>query len=220
MSSTETFLNKLTTAKRKCGLYLFDDFLSREECRDYLTTLDSNEFPWNLKPRLYGKALPQHAYKHNDRRSKSTRKKISGSVGLKKLEELCVKIETEFDGNVTDVFCNRFEDPGHAIDWHRDTYGRHIFVLSLGSERTVEWRDSKTREIEQITPSEGSVYFMPLGLNSTHKHRVCSAEETNSTNTDGTRISFVFFFEPPKYAKDFKIKSMDRFIGFVESVLS
>jgi len=220
MSSFEPFLERLSTAKRTCGLHLFDEFLSQGECQDYFEILNSKEFPWNLKPQLYGKALTQHAYQHNDRHTKRTRKKINGSLGLKKLEELCVKIETEFDGSVTDVYCNRFEDPGHAIDWHRDTYGRHIFVLSLGSERMVEWRDRKTRQIEQLTPSEGSVYFMPLCLNFTHEHRVCSTEGLNTKNMVGTRISFVFFFEPPKYAKAFKICSTDRFIGFIESMLS
>ena len=147
---------------------------------------------------------------------------MENSAGLQQLEELCVRIETEFDGEVTDVYCNRFQDSWHNIDWHKDTYGQHIFVLSLGSQRTIKFRNSKTREIEEVTPREGDMYLMPLSLNSTHMHKVCSAEETGGDNSDGTRLSFVFFFETPKYANKagFKISRMDRFVGYVEDVLS
>lgn len=54
--------------------------------------------------------------------------------------------------------------------WHKDTYGRHIMVLSLGSSRKVQFRDNKTKQVETIEPSLGDLYFMSLRLNDTHKH--------------------------------------------------
>ena len=113
------------------------------------------------------------------------------------------------------VYCNRFEDPTHNLQWHKDTYGTHIFVLSLGSQRTVEWRENKTQAIDSVKPAAGDMYFMPLGLNKTHMHRVCAGREG-----DGTRISFVFFFRAPKYAKQFKVGFMDQATGMIEGIFS
>mmetsp|Transcript_5568 Transcript_5568/g.15676 ORF Transcript_5568/g.15676 Transcript_5568/m.15676 type:complete len:233 (-) Transcript_5568:63-761(-) len=218
------FLEKLESSNKVCGgLYLFDSYLSHDECAEALKTLDSEDFPWDISPKLYGQKLTQHDYQHYQRSSSSTKKKIGRSAGLQKLEQIAGRIEMEFDGKITDVYCNRFQDPTHNIEWHKDTYGRHIFVLSLGSRRTVQFRNNKSRATDSITPKEGDLYFMPLAINSTHIHRVCSAEETSEIlgeENSGTRLSFVFFFESPKYANEFKISKTDRFIGFVEDMLS
>jgi len=74
------------------------------------------------------------------------------------------------------------------------TYGRHIFVLSLGSSREIQFRQTRTQQIETVGPKAGDLNFFPLHINSTHQHRVSPAEEENA----GTRLSFVFFFKPPK----------------------
>ena len=226
--ASKPFLENLGSAKKVCdgNLYLFDSYLSPDESRDALKVLDSDAFPWDTAPKLYGQQLDQHAYQHNQRGSSSTKRKIDRSLGLQKLEEIASRIEMEFDGKVTDVYCNRFQDPSHNIDWHKDKYGRHIFVLSLGSRRTIQFRNDKTKAIDSVTPGEGDLYFMPLALNSTHMHKVCSAKDTRAimegekSDTDDTRLSFVFFFESPKYAKEFKISMMNRFIGFIEDGLS
>ena len=159
---------------------------------------------------MYGESLPQHAYYFQRRK-----KEITDNNALALLEHMCEKIEKDFDVEVYDVYCNRLEDPTHHLDWHEDTYGTHIFVLSLGSQRTVEWRENKTGAIDSVRPQAGDMYFMPLGLNKTHEHRVCAGKEG-----DGTRISFVFFFKAPKYAKEFKISKIDQVAGFVEYGLS
>lgn len=170
-----------------------------------------------------GQQLDQHAYQHSQRHSASTKKKIVQSPGLQKLEEIANRIEVEFDGKISDVYCNRFQDPNHSIDWHKDQYGRHIFVLSLGSRRTIQFRNDKTKAVDAVMPGEGDLYFMLLAINSTHMHKVCSAKETSTilgAENTGTRLSFVFFFESPKYAKEFKISMASRFVGFIEDFLS
>lgn len=219
------FIEKLESSKKVCDgcLYLFESYLSSEESADALKVLDSDDFPWDLAPKLYGQRLDQHAYQHNQRHSVKTKIRIDQSPGLQKLEEIANRIEVEFDGKITDVFCNRFQDPSHSIDWHKDQYGRHIFVLSLGSRRTIQFRNDKTKAVDVITPREGDLYFMPLAVNSTHMHKVCSAEETSKvleTENSGTMLSFVFFFESPKYAKEFKISMKSRFVGLIEDLLS
>lgn len=210
MTSTQ-FLDKLKTAQKRCGLYLFH-YLRAEEREKAFEIFNSDLFPWETKPKLYGETLQQHAFYFQ---RKSYRRKARHNEALSLLETMCKRIEKDFDVKVYDVYCNRFEDPTHNLDWHKDPYGSHIFVLSLGSQRTVEWRDNQSRKIDFVKPASGDMYLMPLGLNKTHEHRVCAGKEG-----DGTRISFVFFFEAPKYAKEFKIGFLDKVAGFVEDALS
>ena len=111
--TAKPFLEKLDSSKKVCdeNLYLFDSYLSSNESAVALKVLDSDAFPWDTAPKLYGQQLDQHAYQHNQRSSSSTKKKIARSLGLQKLEESVSRIEMEFDGKVTDVYCNRFQDP-------------------------------------------------------------------------------------------------------------
>mmetsp|Transcript_5911 Transcript_5911/g.14294 ORF Transcript_5911/g.14294 Transcript_5911/m.14294 type:complete len:219 (-) Transcript_5911:1198-1854(-) len=213
IESNKRFLNKLGTAKQTdSGLYIFD-YLGKSERDAAFRTFNSDIFPWETKPKLYGESLNQHAYSFE--RSYESKRKIRKNPGLSLLDGLCFRIEQDFDVKVYDVYCNRLEDPTHNIGWHKDTFGTHIFVLSLGSQRTVQFRENSTGDIESVRPRAGEMYFMPLGLNKTHQHRVCPGQ-----HGDGTRISFVFFVKTPKYAKEFKISKMDKFIGYIEDSLS
>lgn len=132
-----------------------------------------------------------------------------------KLETLCTTIEQEFDGEITDVYCNRFQEPTHHIPWHKDSYGSHIFVLSFGADRIIEFRNNKTKEVERLDPHSGDLYFMPLKLNETHMHRVLAA----SAEHPGTRVSLVFFFQTPNYAREYKITTMQRLKGALNDFL-
>lgn len=191
---------------------MFRDFLSQAEAHDLFECLnDDAQFPWDKQPVLFGERLTQHAYEFT-----RSERKIAKWPGLASLEALCERIESYLDGEVTDVFCNRFQDTSHSLPWHTDTYGHHIVVLSLGHGRRVQFRDLKTqKDVVDVLPKAGDVYFMPLRLNDTHEHQVCAAESPD----DGTRLSFVFFFKTPKYAKEFKITTGDKIKGFFEAVL-
>ena len=194
------------TTRTDCGIYVFRNFLESDPESEW-ENFDNDEFPWDLKPRIFGERLDQHAYLY-----KRTDRELQKSPALRRLEELCESLEDRFGGEISDVFCNRFVDPSHGIDWHKDTYGTHIFVLSLGSPGRIEFRHNKTNEIEEVLPEAGDLYFMPLRLNETHKHRVSRVDE-------GPRISMVFFWSPPKYAKDFQITRGQRVRGFFTGVL-
>lgn len=210
MSSTtasETpFLDKLkSSTKRVSGLYVFEQYLTPDEAQDAYQALNSTNFPWDLNPKLYGEPLKQHAYLYERYKEKKAAQKREKYSGLAYLEQLCQKIELEFDGIIDDVWCNRFQHKSHGITWHHDTYGQHILVLSLGASRQVQFRNDKTGKIATLEPSSGDLYFFPIRVNDEHLHRVCSGT--------GTRMSFVFFFKPPKYAKEFKITRMDKIKG-------
>lgn len=213
-SEQEVFTQEIKKATQVSGVFFWNDFLSPEECDLHFSTLnDDNKMPWNLNPRLGFEKLRQHAYQFN-----RTSKETSDSEGLALIDGLCDMIENRFDCKVSDVFCNRFQDPSHMIDWHRDTYGTHIFVLSLGSQRKVQFRPNRSTEVTTFCPRAGEMYFMPLQLNKTHKHKVCAAESGDDTSMP--RISLVFFASTPKYAKEFKVSQMDKVIGAFYSVVS
>ena len=107
------FLDQLDAATKldDVGIFLIDQFLPRDEADNAFDILNSNAFPWELKPTLYRQQLNQHA--HEYRRSNSNIKRSGQSTGMSKLEELCTKIEKQFDGKVSYVYCNRFQDPEH-----------------------------------------------------------------------------------------------------------
>lgn len=203
--SSKQFLNKLETAKQNCGLYFFD-YLGKSEQENAFETFDTDVFPWEEKPKLYIDSLSQHSYFFQ-----RPKNRIRKNTSLSLLDDMCVRIEQDFDVKVSGVYCNRQEEPTHNLGWHKDTFGTHVFVLSLGSKRTVEWRENANGEIDSVVQTAGEMYFMPLDRNKTHRHRVCPGQPG-----DGTAISFTFLVETPKYAKEFKISGMDKFFGYME----
>ena len=218
--STTPFLDQLDAAKQTdVGIFLIDQFLSTQQA-DVAFDILNNDFPWELKPTLYGQKLSQHAYHYIRNNKSSTKRHIEQSTGLSTLEELCTKIEMQFDGKVSDVYCNRFQDPKHNIPYHTDTFGKHILVLSLGSTRTVNFRNKKTKQVTSVRPHAGDLYFMPLRVNDKYEHCVCAASDDDLASNDTPRLSFVFFIETPKYAKEYKISKQDKITGFIEGLLS
>ena len=218
------FLDQLDAATKldDVGIFVIEQFLSEDAAANAFETLNSDEdFPWELKPRLYRQQLNQHAYEYKRSNSNIKKSNQSNSNGMSKLEELSKKVELQFDGRVKYVYCNRFQDPNHNIPYHTDTFGQHIIVLSLGSQRTVNFRNKKTKQVTGLRPKAGDTYFFPLKVNDTHEHCVCAAKEEDLVDDkDNTRLSFVFFIEPPKYAKEYKISRKDKLKGFAEAILS
>mmetsp|Transcript_27169 Transcript_27169/g.45321 ORF Transcript_27169/g.45321 Transcript_27169/m.45321 type:complete len:220 (-) Transcript_27169:1304-1963(-) len=195
------------------GFKLWKEWLPPEEASSCFATVnDDDAFPWDIRPKLYGEVLQQHAYSYMP-----TRKNLQSSKeGLKVLEQLRTRIAEDFQCKVHAVFCNRFVDPDHSIDWHRDKYGVHIFVLSLGNSRSVEYRHDKTKDVTRYEPCAGDLYFMSLQHNKQYNHRVLSAGE----NRSGTRISFVFMISAPFNMKKYKIGFGDKVFGTLNAMLA
>ena len=125
-STTTPFLDQLDAATKvdDVGVYIIDNFLSQEEAREAFGILNnSTNLPWKANPTLYRIKLNQHAYEY--RRSKRNIKRASKSIGMSKLEELSRKIEKEFDGKVSYVWCNRLH-PEHDVPYHTGKYPRPL----------------------------------------------------------------------------------------------
>ena len=91
-------------------------------------------------------------------------------------------------------------------------------MLSLGAQRALEFKNTKSKELRTYRPSSGELYFMSLTHNKTHKHRVCASD--GQPETRGTRVSFVFFVTPPFGLKEYKLSWGDRLKGGFNSWLS
>ena len=191
------------SARGDSGLRFWDSYVSDPTASEASTTPDA--FPWNESPTLYGIKLNQHSYLY-----KRTPKEQANHEGLLALEALCLKIEGDFDCRVHSAYCNRFSDPMHEIPWHRDKFGSHIFVLSLGSPRDVQFKRDGTDAIETHRPKPGDLYFMSLQHNKTHTHRVRSAEDSSDK---GIRVSFVFFVTSPFGKPEYALSFWDELVG-------
>lgn len=106
--------------KGDSGLRFWSDWLPPEEAAEVFAQVESTQlFPWDLRPTLYGERLPQHAFHY----LRSDRRASEGSLpGLRALEALCGRVERDLGCGVSDVYCNRFEDPNHRIEWHQVLY--------------------------------------------------------------------------------------------------
>lgn len=213
------------TTKKDCGLYLFEDFLSPEEADEAFDVLvDDAKFPWGTESELGGQSPTQNSSEHDlvefaksEKLKRGRRKDVENYKGMCKLGEICAKIEQNFDLKVSFVFCNRFQNRDHRVNWERHGYGEHICVLTLGSKRRVEFRNRITKQIEAVTPSAGDLYVMPLELNDTHSHRVISVDKTDKDETNiDDRLSFVFFFEVPEDAEKLEKSKKKKVIGFMK----
>lgn len=217
----QPFLTELEQATKTSQVFLWESFLSPTEAAQVFQILDDDKkVPWDVQPHLFGELRKQQAFQF-DRNGgiRGVQSQLQKYPALEVLEKLCRDIQLRYNVKVYDVFCNRFQDPSHRIEWHADTYGSHIFVLTLGSTRAIQFRRKpcwflcgmgKRGEVETVKPNAGDIYFMPLQVNYSHHHRVCSASDDET----GTRISLVFFVESPKYANRYRITKWDRIRGY------
>mmetsp|Transcript_48433 Transcript_48433/g.117223 ORF Transcript_48433/g.117223 Transcript_48433/m.117223 type:complete len:213 (-) Transcript_48433:224-862(-) len=205
------------------GLKFFDGYLSREESNQIFAAVNGPTFTWNEKPKLYGMKLPQHAYLYQRGKSRKTSTKLSmKSDGREALELLCQRILNDFGCSVQSVYCNRFQDLDHRIEWHRDKFGSHILVLTLGNgRRDLEFKDNSGSNLQRYHPKAGDLYFLSLQYNKEHCHRVLSTiESSDNSNNHGIRVSFVFFITAPFNIKEYKVSFMEQISGAINAMLT
>mmetsp|Transcript_31180 Transcript_31180/g.87421 ORF Transcript_31180/g.87421 Transcript_31180/m.87421 type:complete len:195 (+) Transcript_31180:108-692(+) len=152
-----------------------DEGVSRSYYDRMLADVPFAKKRWNV---LY--VLPQKAYNYElDARQ---------SRPIPVLEEIIAKVGTEFpELEVTEVWCNLLCDPSHHLDWHQDQYGEHLFVLSFGAPRRIEYRDHKTKaDAVAFEACSGDLYYMHPAFDKRHDHRVLKSDA-------GDRISLAMF---------------------------
>lgn len=109
--------------------------------------------------------LPQLAY-HYTVKDRAVRP-------IESIEQVVQRIEASFPVTVSEVWVNKCVDGRHHIDWHQDQYGEHIFVLSFGATRRIEYRDHQTHEpVRTVFPAHGDLYIVHPQFDQRHDHCV------------------------------------------------
>ena len=97
------------------------------------------------------------------------------------VKDIMDKINKEYGYNLDVCFLNYYADQSKALGWHADDshpidQTQPIAVVSLGQEREIWW---KPMDYKGIIPEEwrqlltdGSIFIMEPGMQSTHKHRI------------------------------------------------
>ncbi len=92
-------------------------------------------------------------------------------------------------------FLNLYETGNESLGWHSDddpgiNHDQPIVVVSLGAERTLEWREIGAKGYDSIYGQKlasGSLFLMPPGMQYTHVHRIPKAPQLTAP-----RISLTF----------------------------
>ena len=161
----------------------YDGWISKTES-DQLYERCLAEIPWAPKKWNVVYTLPQLAYYYDEKQ----RKKNPSAI----IESLIERVEEEFQTTCSVVWCNLFEDGQHYIDWHQDQYGEHLFVLSFGATRLVQFKHKKSGEMKDYYCKHGDLYYFCPQWDKTHKHRVVKDDSVKER-----RVSFAIFTQPP-----------------------
>mmetsp|Transcript_7613 Transcript_7613/g.11529 ORF Transcript_7613/g.11529 Transcript_7613/m.11529 type:complete len:189 (-) Transcript_7613:39-605(-) len=167
----------------------FRKFFSKKEADDLFERC-VKEIPWAKKKWMdTGYILPQLAV-HYDQKM---RKENPCSI----VEELAERIGKTFGARSSDIWCNKFNDGKHHIEWHQDNYGEHCFIISFGSTRQLEIRPLSDKvSVISHDVQHGDVYYFSPSWDKNHEHRVPSNDLSKHC-----RVSFVIFTNKPTNLK-------------------
>lgn len=108
------------------------------------------------------------------------------------LEALRARVAARVGHPVTNCLANLYEDGTRTMGWHSDSEeaiaaGSSIAIVSLGAVRTLEFRETGSKEVARAYPLEpGSLLVMAPGVQQRWQHRVPRSEGA------GARISLTF----------------------------
>ena len=151
---------------------------------DELMAQSKKGIPFAPKRWTDGHLLPQLAYNYEEKD-----RDLHYNPFLE--ETIIPMMEDKFDVEITDVWCNLFEDGKHQIEWHQDQYGTDVFVLSFGSPRPIEFRTLYTRKKTKHLIENGDLYYFSQKYDKKHEHRVPKVESCTDP-----RVSLVMFAVP------------------------
>lgn len=168
-------------------IYLPKSFphISCERLREELvweTQAGNREECWmdnSLRPYTYGN--PEHARTYKANMMFPIVREIMLSINLS-------------SGNFFDVcMANYYRDYRDHLGWHADDspemdHNYPIAVVSFGATRELWTRLNGAIDRDVYTLEHGSVFFMPVGMQQTHQHRIpkCSRQDC------GPRLSLTF----------------------------
>lgn len=112
------------------------------------------------------------------------------------VKEIMDKINQEYGYNLDVCFLNYYINQHKALGWHADdshpiNQEEPIAVVSFGEAREIWWKEFDYKgEIplnQRQKLSDGSLFIMPSGMQSTHKHKIPKGDRNM-----GSRISLTY----------------------------
>lgn len=112
------------------------------------------------------------------------------------VKEVMEKINAEYGYKLDVCFLNYYIDQSKALGWHADDshpidQTQPIAVVSFGAEREIWWKPMDHKgdipENWRQKLGDGSLFVMPAGMQSTHKHKIPKGDRVM-----GPRISLTF----------------------------
>eukprot|EP01135_Chromosphaera_perkinsii_P003571 Nk52_evm29s248 gene=Nk52_evmTU29s248 len=184
MSSLASSVSKITLQSlRRDGFALWKGWMNQAVAND-LMARSVKEIPFAPKRWTDGHLLPQLAYNYEEKD-----RETNYNVFLE--ETIIPMMQNSFDVEITDVWCNLFENGKHRITWHQDQYGTDVFVLSFGSARPIEFRTLYMRKKTSHLIENGDLYYFSQKYDKKNEHCVPEVKSCNEP-----RVSLVMFAIP------------------------
>jgi alkylated DNA repair dioxygenase AlkB len=109
---------------------------------------------------------------------------------IEKLNAILSDIENLFSRKVVGAFLNYYEDGNEYAPYHADKYGCDTCLLSLGTTRTLRYKENTTKENTDFVLHSGDLLFIPNDINNNYKHSLLKTKKVNKQ-----RISILVFLQ-------------------------
>lgn len=109
---------------------------------------------------------------------------------VKELNDIFLNIETQFSRQVTGAFLNYYEDGNEYAPYHADKYNCDSCLISLGTTRTLRYKENTTKENTDYILNNGDLLYIPDEINNNYKHSLLKTKKV-----DTPRISILVFLK-------------------------
>lgn len=109
---------------------------------------------------------------------------------IQNLNLILFNIEQQFSKKVTGVFLNYYEDGNEYAPYHADKYNCDCCLLSLGTTRTLRYKENSTKTNIDYILNSGDLLFIPNEINNNYKHSLLKTKKVTKP-----RISILVFLE-------------------------
>jgi alkylated DNA repair dioxygenase AlkB len=106
------------------------------------------------------------------------------------LNNILSNIENQFSKKVIGAFLNYYEDGNEYAPYHSDKYECDTCLLSLGTTRTLRYKDNLTKTNYDYVLNTGDLLFIPDEVNNNYKHSLLKTKKVNTP-----RISILIFIK-------------------------
>lgn len=112
------------------------------------------------------------------------------SFNIEELNHICLAIETQFSRKVKGAFLNYYEDGNEYAPYHADKYNCDSCLISLGTTRTLRYKENTTKQNTDYILKSGDLLFIPNEINNNYKHSLLKTKKVTTP-----RISILVFLE-------------------------